>query len=363
MKLLKKRSLKAFVGFSIIFWLLIGVMYVLAIPAMVTASGETKDFNELDYTQDVEGTYVSGMLYFIYDWYCETTEDDDVISREYIIDAGEYCYMGMLVKRADMDEAQALVNACYDYMDGYDDGTAIYEAQYEVKGTIRRMPADSLEYYKEYLGWDTMSAEEQAEFLPYYLDVNTAGFIQEGAAYAFFIIGTVILLVWLVLLICILAGALQGQVRKYIAASTNPDMTRERVESFLAASDAKQELIYNEQYICGQMALRTMFKDATQLAWAYKYAVAHKRYFITVSKSYYLMLGFTDGKFSQISMKNEATVDKYVNELQAYYPRIIAGYTDELAKMFRKNREEFLEIRYYAADNASMNVNDMGESL
>lgn len=349
MKELRMKSLKS----NIIVILILGIigawMLLSNVDSFAVYLSKPTDMDDLDYSQDLNGTYVNGTVYGIYDWYCETTEGTKTISREYLIDGGTDYYMGMLVMARDINKAEALMNASYDYLDGVDDGTALAAAQYNVKGTIVKMPYDSLKLYKEYLEWDTMSAEDQGVFLPYYLEVGKIKGTAITGMWILMGLGTLLIVIALWILISCLNGSRQKAIKKYIAQSSSPNMASEKVEGFLSSTPWSRGLKLNRQFICGQNGGTTIFEETSKLLWAYQLTTTHKRNFITVGKTYQLMLCFLDGSRRPINMKNEQDVLENLKMLSETCPHTIVGYTDELDKLFRKDMPGFRALKYDAA--------------
>ena len=347
MKMLKKQSLKSVLVLVILLYVFCAILGAVMIPSLSNASKDPISLDEIDYSGDIDGLYVSGTIYGIYDWYCEETQDDKTIAKEYIIDADDYYYIGLRAEHSDMDAADALLDASTKYLDGLDDGTLLAESQYEVFGVIKAMPEDSLQFYYEYADWCEIDREI---FLPYYIEIGTYGdydgtdMILFGILIAFlFGLGT-LFLVWA------LTGHYQKEVKKYIDNSGSPELAASKVDNFLRTTPLVNGMRYNHEFICGNSGATTVFGETPKLAWAYKHVVNHKRYFITVSKSYSIVLGFTDGTRQMAGVKKEAMVDEHLQNLQALCPKAIFGYSAELDQMFRKNLPQFLSLRYNAPE-------------
>lgn len=353
MKSLKMKSLKSSLLMIIVMFVIgIALLTQVAQPILKIIKGPVP-MEEVDFTGDVDGLYVKVTLSGIYDWYCEETEGSTkLVSREYIIDADDYYYMGMRVMKKDMDPAENLLDASMEYLYGDDtEGTGLEAAQYEVKGTIERMPSDSLKLYHEYLEWDTMDAESQELFLPYYLQVNKAGDTDLGGVAVFGILVVFFLGLGIFFLIRVLCGSGQKRIREYIAKSSNPDAAREKVEYFLNNTPEVNGLRYNHDFICGQDSATTSFGETSKLVWAYQLTTTHKRGLITVGKSYSLMLAFADGSRQSVTMANEECLQKNLQALSELCPQAIFGYSDELDKMFRKEFSKFLSMKYNTVNN------------
>ena len=62
-----------------------------------------------------------------------------------------------------------------------------------------------------------------------------------------------------------------------------------------------------------------------------------------------------------VLMKKEAEATAYVHDIAARFPKVVCGYTDELSKMFRKTLPEFLNLKYYAAEQVQQAASYMPE--
>lgn len=363
MKALKMKSLKSTLFVIIIMLLIGGFMLSAGLPSVKSAAKGPVAWDSVDFSGDVEGTYVVGTIQGIYDWYCEETENGKTVAREYLIDADDYYYMGLRVMKSDMDAAENLLEASIAYLDGEDDGTSLTKAQYEVKGTITRIPDDSYELYQQYLDWDNMDAETRDMFLPYYLNVNKVGDTDMSGAIMFMVLAVIFLGMGLLFIIWIFTGKYQKSIKNYISRSSNPDAAREKVEYFLANTPEVKGLRYNRDFICGQENGTTAFGETSKLAWAYQLTTTHKRNFITVGKSYSLMLGFADGSRQAVSMKKEAIAQEHLQKLMELCPQAVFGYSEELDKMFRKDLPGFLNMKYNAAMNEAQQMNSMFDNM
>lgn len=345
MKMLKNQSLKTILFLVILLYAICAILGVLMIPSLSNVSKAPISLDEVDYSGDIEGLYVSGTIYGIYDWYCEETQDDETIAREYIIDADEYYYIGLRAEYSDMDDAESLLEASTMYLEGTDDGTLLQKARYEISGVIKAMPSDSKEFYYEYAEWREIDTDI---FLPYYIEVGTYGDYDGDDLILFGILIVFLFGIATLLLVWVFTGHYQKSVKKYIHHSDSPELATAKVENFLATTPLVNGMRYNHEFICGSNGATTIFGETSKLAWAYKHVVSHKRYFITVSKSYSIVLGFSDGTTQMVGLKKEAMVDEHLQNLQRLCPKAVFGYSAELDQMFKKNLPQFLSLRYNA---------------
>lgn len=350
MKTLKLKSFKSVLFFVILFWAIAIIFGIAAAPGLSNATKEPIAWNEVDFSGDIEGLYISGTVYGIYDCYCEETENGTVVAREYLTDADGYYYIALRAEDEDMLAANDLMDATYSYFTGADDGTLLMEHQYEITGVIKKIPSDSLEFFYEYLEWDTMDEETRAYFLPYYIDINKVGNYDMSGTVIMSIATVVMFGIGLVFLVLVFTGGYQKSVKKYIKNSANPELAREKVENFVETVPEVKGLRYNHEFICGYNKYITVFGETPKLVWIYKQIINHKRYFITVSKTYSIVLGFADGTKQVVGLKNEAIVEEHIQQLQTLCPKAVFGYSADLDKMFRKDLNQFLNLRYNASE-------------
>lgn len=346
MKKLKRETILQLMPLLILFFGLAFFFLVIGISESSTVADGPTPLEEVDFSGDIDGLYVTGTIYYIYDCYCEEVEDGVVTRREYVIDADDYYYMALRADDSDMQAADALCDASYSYYLGEDDGTQLAAAQYEVTGVIEKIPAATLEYYYDYIGWDSMDEASKETFLPYYLRVTDYESETGGSIVAFilfFILGGVFLTM-------ALSGFYQRTVKKYINGSPSPELAKQKVESFVENTPKENGMRCNHEFISGSNIGVTIFGETSKVAWVYLHTVTHRVLFIPVFKNYNIFFGFTDGTLQSAAMKNKKTATANLEMLQQLCPKAVFGYTPELAKMFRKNRNEFLDLKYNAAE-------------
>lgn len=349
MKMLQKQSLKNSLFVIIFLYILSIAMVVVMIPSLSNLAKEPIPLEEVDFTGDIEGLYVTGTLYVVYDCYCEETVDDRLVAREYVIDADDYYYLGLRAEDEHMDDAESLLDAYIKYLEGSDDGTLMMDAQYQVTGVIKEMPSDSKQFYYELADWYEI---DTSLFLPYYIEAGSIGAYDTTDLIIFGVGFLLCFGIATFTLVSALTGKYQKAVKKYIDSCPNAELANAKIEAFLQNTPLVNGLRYNHEFICGNNGATTVFGETPKLAWAYKHVVNHKRYFITVSKSYAIVLGFTDGTRQMVNIRKEAMVDEHLQKLQQLCPKAVFGYSKELDQMFSKNLSQFLNLRYYAPEQS-----------
>lgn len=350
MKMLKNQSVKRVILWTILLYFFGGFMFAIAFPAFETFLQKPVTLDEIDFSGEIEGIHVRDTVYGIYDWYCEETENYDTVAKEYIIDANDYYFIGLRAEHRKMNKADHLVEASNQYLDGTDDGTLLVEAQYTIDGVIKAMPYDSERYYYEYADWCELDREI---FLPYYIDDGSYGSYDTFDLVFFSIIVIILFGFGTMLLIWAFSGHYQKSISTYINSCPNPAIATEKVENFLSVVPLEKGMRYNHEFIFGTYGPTSVFGETEKLVWAYKHIVTHKRNFITVGKSYSLMLGFADGTIQTVDIATEEILDEHLENLHKLCPKAIFDYSNELEKMFKKDLPQFLSLKYYAPEQTT----------
>lgn len=345
--------MRGFLPISCIFWICALIMICFSLPPLYTFYfKEPVPLDSVDFNGDFEDLYVSGTLYGIYGWYCEEIENYETTARQYLIDAGNYYYMGLRADYGEMTAADKLAEASEEYLDGTDDGTLLQQAQYEVYGTIKPLDNESLKYYHESVDWENMDRASKSCFLPYYLEINNLGYCDYNTAVFVAFIGVIIFVIGLCPMIYALAGLSQKTVKKYILSSTNPNVTRERIDYFLRNTPEIKGLRYNRDYICGQHNGIITFGEMSKLTWISVNTTIYKEVSLPDSKynflpitRYAVELGFEDGSKQLATVKNAAIAREHIKNITAICPHNISGYKSDLDKVFRKDIQGPLDQR------------------
>jgi len=306
---------------------------------------------EVDY-ENPEGAYVKTTVYYIYDYFAETTENSRVKSREYIIDGDDYYYIGMLADGKVMKQSDALMKSSWDYDDYKIEYEELELAQFEVVGTIERMPSDSARFFREYLGWTSLTKEQQDMFLPYYLVVGKVGGTSMFTALLCCGGALVCIFIGLKTLFDFMTGY-DRAVKRFVTETNTPGL-EEKVKSFLEYTPEADGIQISNEFIFITSGGLTYYLDyASNMIWAYKSVTTHRTNGIKTGTTYSINLKFMNKKTFTVSAKNENGCHALLQRIASYCPRAIYGYDKELEKMYNKNLDEFLNLRYYSIDNVS----------
>ncbi len=339
-KKLKSKSMRKSIGwaiwpllFSLIFFSVANVGLLFQKPQYLFDVPES----------ELEGAYVTVDVPFIYGSYAyeEEYENDrptgKITSTEYVIDANNVSYCGLYLSGSLIEKGDALMEESYAYMDGETDTITGY---FTVTGIMKHMPADSLNFYHEYVEYDAMSAQEQALFLPLYLDT-------EGGCDVVLAVGGVICLA---LAIFLVAYAGSGKYQKQLVQKANelspgnPEYVYDRIAQLCQDVPAVKGLRIGSGLVYLEQGARQFLYGAQDVCWAYKQTTRHRLYgIIPMGKSYALVLRTASGAMHSIPNR-EAKVTEQLENIMMALPYCVVGYSKELETLYHKDRPQFIQI-------------------
>jgi len=342
---LKKKSFKKVIGLVI-------VLYIASVVCMVVTGGGIfklpfkKDIYDLD-VSELKGQYVTADIFFIWDYYAYTTETSKsnprptTTSKEYIIPIGEKEYMGLYLPSKSLSKADKLMKSSQKYID---DPTQIpLEEMFAVTGTILPMGKESLEFYHEAIGYDEMSPEDQAIFLPYYLREDYLGRAPAAATYLLTVAAVICFISATVMLVRASTGAYQKDVVAFCAATGNKDQALERMSTYYESAQPVGGIIIADDWIMFQEGAHTRVWNLGNFVWAYKKTTEHRRNGIKTGTTYSVVLCNTSKRRFEVSM-SEDEVGEALQYIADNSPGTVLGYNKKLDRMYQKEFDKFQRI-------------------
>lgn len=135
-----------------------------------------------------------------------------------------------------------------------------------------------------------------------------------------------------------LSGKYQKEIHSYVKESANPTETTIKIDHFLANTPSLYGVRCNKEFFCLQYGIQNLFRETSTLVWVYKKD--------SLQQAYFLVFGFSDGKLYTHNVENEEHANEILAILYEVCPQTIFDYNKELATKFKKNLNEFLEIKY-----------------
>lgn len=345
---LKKKSIKKSL-LHVIFLLALGILLIVMEFANIKAllHGKVK-FETLLPEEISDDLIVDAAIDLNFGCYMEEYEEntDTHYTRTtdlyYIIltgdeNAEDYRYMGIKVPASDGNIMDAMAEASYNYT---------YSDPVSYTGAIKKMPSEDYRYFKEFFissGWT--EEEIEAYTLPYYINV---GALTDGAAdTAYFMIGLgiVMTLAGIFILIWAVFGGTLKTFKKELADTGFSEMNV-NYEFEDTASFNKGDIRVGKRLTFFMTGFKPHVILNDKLVWAYEKTTTHRRYGIKVRTTYEVAINTYDKRGFHISVANEQAVQEILQYINQRMSWVVIGYSDELNKMFKKDYQGFLNLRY-----------------
>lgn len=224
-------------------------------------------------------------------------------------------------------------------------------------GKIRQLKDKEYKYYTDFwkeAGFTDADIEEMT--LPYYIDAHSSKLGQNILYIVLFLVGA-FLMAWGVLRI--IKGAKGGYLkalRRDVEVSGYPDT--------YAESDFGTATFYDKK---GQLRIGRLFTfynvfgtqpravSNSKIMWAYQSTTTHRTNGIKTGTTYSVVI-FADGYKDSfnIDVANENTAQEMLQRYHLSCPWIVVGYSDDLNALFRKNRAQFLDLRYNTVEHEAV---------
>lgn len=340
---LKKKYLMKYLVVAVIMMAAgVGILALKASDIKVMLSPKA-DLFELYADEIVAPMRVEADIDFLVDYYAYTTENGVTTEKEYFIPVGEAEYMGVVLDKSYLLQADCNMEATWDYMDGdetaYDDMETIH-----VTGTVLPLEGESRQFYDAYindLGW---TEEELEIFLPYVLKVGYIGESSTGQLVFFLVLGGIFLLMGIIWLILGLRGSYMKDIKKYCEQSGSPEMTKARLEQFYAATrEVCGMRISPEYFLSTRGGEKVLFAETREIIWAYLHVVRHSVNLIPVAKTYSIMLEKADGKRIEVTMKNKKKAEAAMDHIAHVLPYVFLGFDDQIQAAYQNNRPAMIQ--------------------
>ena len=317
-------------------------------------------FEPLDDHEDIlslQGQYITMDVDTLIDYYAETVSSesgkrDEVSAREYIMPINTpdaTIYIGLEVPASKIDDAEAVVDDTTRMLDD-EDGSYEWDGSYvTVRGTLKRMDDETKQLWEDYFidagfSYDDIGLEDGCTFLPLVL---TDDEIDGSDTFVLGFMGIVMLLVLALLIWFVvrsLTGGFQKQIRRYIAATADPEGTEQALDRFYEDTMQDGKVRMSRSWLMYVHGRDSWVLAGDDVVWAYQYTVRHKAYgILTVGKEMMVRVyGATEkNACHDISVKNEDEAQEILRQMQSTYPDAMIGYDAEIEKRYHANPVTF----------------------
>lgn len=253
--------------------------------------------------------------------------------------AEDYRYMGIKVPASDQNAMEKMAEATY-----YGE----YSDAIKYSGAVNKMTSEEYEYFREYFLESDFTEEEINDWtLPYYISV---GALTGGAATSAWVIvgiGAVLVLIAVLILILALSGSKLKAFKKELAEAgfdeSSVDYEYESASLFSKGSDFRigRKLIF---FMAGSVP-HVVASD--KLVWAYQSTTTHRTNGIKTGTSYAVVLcPYNSKKSFTVAVSKETEAQDALQHIDQTIPGAVVGYNDDLKKMYQKDYQNFLQLKY-----------------
>lgn len=347
---LKKKSLKSTLVISIILILIGGGMIFFQGPEAFYAIVGYVDFESLEPDDIHSRIMVDVELTVNFGWFVEDYEENTsthytrTIDRYYVIWTGDeyatdFRYMGIKVDASHVKAMDSYTT------DGY------LTSPISFSGEIRKMSSEDYKYFTEFftdeeVGWTMEEFEEGT--LPYYID-TLASKSSSNAIAIIVSLGGLALLIWGIVRICRAASG--SYLKKFRQMITAEGYTETSVESDF---NSAQSFTKNGSIKIGRLFIYDINGSAptaipvSKMMWAYQITTTHRTNGIKTGTSYSVMIYVDRSKKPSVtlSVPNEAVSQAILEKISTNFPWVVVGFSDEIKRLFNKDRAQFLALRY-----------------
>lgn len=363
---LKKKSMKkAMRSIIVVVVIAIALIAVFAKEMFLFLKG-AESFESLT-NDELPGSYVKVSVWFSAGCYAEeyTTYSNSKKERKdwlyYAIQTEDLnpVYMGIRVPPKDEEKMSSIVDISIrmfngDMPDNYD-----YEKVYT--GTVLKMDDTQYKYFKNFFA---EGEEAEAEFLkyslPYFIKPGYLGnkpvYLVVGAE----ILGVLLLLYALLVFLRVRGGKYQKKLIKAIE-SEGPSAMGVAERDYTSAKEFAGNTKVGKIYTFFWNGKHCNAAKNSNLVWAYLHKTTHSTNGIKTGTTYEVMMYDKDKKAYRIPVSSEASATSILEHIATTMPNVVVGYDDEIARIFRKDFNGFLNIKYYQNQNQNSTIEESQE--
>lgn len=340
-----------------VFRILAGIAVIIIVFLGITSASilklieGPKDLDSLS-IDELPGSYVKGDINIIIDdfagYYVENDNGtEEITDNFYIVPIGEEEYIALKVSKEDFDIANQICDETYEYMLGNRDDLS---TTMTVTATINKLKDDAYEYYVDwfktsgYLENPTMEEIERIA-LPYMIQVDYVGKIENTALYILFAAIGVAILCAIIITIKTLTGAYVAPIKKYIKRNED-HLNSERIEVDFQNASHIENIYIGQSWTFHLISGKARIVENKDIIWAYLEEVTHRVYGIKSRVSKSLVMYTKDKGKHTVFMKSKDGVNSALSIFSQTQPHVVIGYSDELKKCFMKDFETFIRIPY-----------------
>ena len=261
-------------------------------------------------------------------------------------DDEDFRYMGIKVPASDESAMERMAEATYNYE---------ISDPINYTGAIIKMSSEEHKYFKEYFLESGFTEEEfEANTLPYFINVGALTGGAAGTAVGIAVIGGVLILIAVIMVIVAVSGGGLKKLKKELTAAglgeANLDLEYEGATLVNKTNDFRigKKLSF---YVQGS---RAHILVNSKIIWAYQRTTTHRTNGIKTGTSYEIVFYDINKKRTSIAVSSESNVQDALQHINNMMPWVVVGYQDEIFRLYQKEFQEFLKLRYNQYDPSQM---------
>lgn len=223
-------------------------------------------------------------------------------------------------------------------------------------GKLKKLDGEELRYFNEFFedaGWSESDISDST--IPYYIDVFAVPILSRGLYIGLFATGIILLIYGIFRISSAASGAALKKLHKDIADAGYTEASIESDFRNAQAFDKKGTLKVGKlmtYYTAGSVP-RAL--PNSKIMWAYQNTVTHRTNGIKTGTTYNVMVyDELAPKGRTFPVANETVAQDMLNLFHASLPWVVVGYSDELKKLYNKERAQFLQLRYNTCEHVAV---------
>ncbi|MCI8464124.1 MAG: hypothetical protein HFG25_14495 [Lachnospiraceae bacterium] len=354
---LKKTSIKNCLIIAVICLLAGGALIVWQGKGAFYAVTGYKNFESLA-PEQIKGQLVEAHISENFGYYLEEYEKDKNTGRTttkflyYIIwtgdeNATDYRYMTIKVPVSYRSRMNDMAEA-------YQNGTSVEPITFY--GEIKKLDEEENDYFENTLtglGWTQQEIADGT--LPYYINVFASKSSMDGIAIVLSLVGAALIVFGLVRGIKAFTGGYLKKIKEDINSAGCTEASAESDYNSAPSYTKKGDLRVGRLFTYHVVGPCPRAIANSKILWAYQNTVTHRTNGVKTGTTYNVMV-YVDGQKNPVTLDvpNETTAQDILQRYMTILPWVVVGYTDDLKRMFNKDRAAFLNLRYNTVEHVAV---------
>lgn len=340
-EILKKHATKSFIIRSSIVAVIIIASLIFTKAGIISLLFGGTPIDGKSNFEELNGKQVSFDANYIFAEYVRRTSTNTDTNRTTLTNVGYIVWdydndvmFGVYLPASQSSDVDKMIDETWEWLD--------YEildvsSTLHVDGTLREMEGRELQYFKETI--DELLYEDEQEIVRYYtIDTTQINGLEKGYLAIISAVDMWALLFFIWSLVSYLSQGYYRAIKKFL--EQNPSIPESRMEADFASAVLFQKKIWvGKEWTIYIKGMKAHLMENRKQVWAY--------YFRRTGRNPESKIRFFDRDKKNINI--DIPNSQYEEMLKVYeerQPQMLLGYDKEWEKMYKKNFNEFLNLRY-----------------